>query len=234
MSSGTQTKIFGMRVGVNPKILVFALVAVAGGLFWYNSRSDDSPGAGSAARATTQSAPVAGMPAAAKTRPTRPRHTSSETDRGTLRVRPIDAASGDVDPTLRLGLLSRLQSVALPEHERNVFEAGQEPAEAQALPVKAPKIVPDPLPPSTPPITNPGPPPLNIPLKYYGFAKSASNKDPNSGFFLDGDNVLVASEGEVLQKRYLVVELTARAAKLEDTQLKRGQMLPVVPEATVQ
>ena len=79
-----------------------------------------------------------------------------------------------------------------------------------------------------------------IPLKYYGFEKPAqsvvnpnvaSTVGNNRGFFLDGDNVLVASEGEVLKQRYLVVELTPNSARLEDTQMKQGQTLPVVVAA---
>ena len=75
---------------------------------------------------------------------------------------------------------------------------------------------------------------LNIPLKYYGFVKSASNDEPNRGFFLEGDNVLVGSEGDTLDHRYLVVELNANGAKLEDTQMKQGATLAVVPEALSQ
>lgn len=79
-----------------------------------------------------------------------------------------------------------------------------------------------------------------IPLKYYGYVKPSQTqpvpKQPNTvsnnrGFFLDGDNVLVASEGEVLKQRYLVVELTPNSARLEDTQLRQGQTLPVVAAA---
>lgn len=233
MSAAAQTKIFGIRLALNPKLLVLGLVVVAGVLFWYNSRDGEE---GAAHPAATQTAQPTTASIAVKTHTARVRRSSQTSEHATLRVRSIDAASGDVDPTLRLGLLSRLQSVALPSGERNVFESGPDPVIAQqqaALAAKAPKIMPASVAPAAAPV-NSGPPPLNIPLKYYGFAKSGSNADPNSGFFLDGDNVLVASEGELLQKRYLVVELTVNTAKLEDTQVKRGQTLQVVPEATVQ
>ncbi len=73
---------------------------------------------------------------------------------------------------------------------------------------------------------------LNIPLKFYGFVRPVGKGKSNQGFFLDGDNILIASEGEVLKGRYLVVALTPNSARLEDTQLKKGQTLAVVPEAT--
>ncbi len=233
MSAAAQTKIFGIKLGVDPKILVLGLVAIAGALFWYNSRGEDetSSVAGSHVPAAQSASPTT-----LRTHPGRTRRpTTAVNDRGSLRVRPIDASSGNVDPTLRLGLLARLQNLEPPAGERNIFEAGPDPiAAAQAAAqIKAPKIVPGPVQPPSYPQLSSGPPPINIPLKYYGFAKSADST-PNSGFFLDGDNVLVASEGELLQKRYLVVELNARSAKLEDTEMKQSQTLQVVPEAAEQ
>lgn len=230
MSAAAQTRIFGMRVGLDPKLLVLGLVIVAGVLFWYNSRDDEEGTTHAPVAQTTQPA----MSATTRAHATKVRRSNQTNEHATLRVRPIDAASGDVDPTLRLGLLSRLQSVALPAGERNVFESGPDPVTIQeqaALAAKAPKIMPAPVATAVAAAANRGPAPLNIPLKYYGFAKSASKTEPNSGFFLDGDNVLVASEGDLLKNRFLVVELTANTAKLEDTQVKRGQTLQVVPEA---
>ncbi len=233
MSAAAQTKIFGIRLGVDPKILVIGLIAVAALLFWYNSGGEE--GAPQTARVTRPEATEhASIPARARSALQR-RAAGSQNERTTLRVRPIDATSGDVDPTLRLDLLTRLQTVALPSTERNLFEAGAEaPTLAGAGPIKGPIMPPKPLAPPSIAVVAPGPPPVNIPFKYYGFAKAASSGVANRGFFLDGDNVLVASEGELLQKRYLVVELSANMAKLEDTQLKQGQTLQVVPEAAAE
>jgi hypothetical protein len=71
---------------------------------------------------------------------------------------------------------------------------------------------------------------VDIPLKYYGFAKPVGAVN-SRGFFLDGDNVLVGSEGETLKQRYLIVQLSPTSARLEDTQMKQGQTLPVTPAA---
>jgi hypothetical protein len=49
--------------------------------------------------------------------------------------------------------------------------------------------------------------------------------------FLDGDNILMGGEGDVLEKRYLIVALTPNSARLEDTQMKQGQDVPVTPAA---
>ena len=227
-----QTKIFGMQFGIHPKILILALMAVSVLLFWYNSRSDDTPGT-SSSKPGAVSSPV--FPNPLKRRAPRARRTNPESDREGLRFRPIDPTKGDIDPTLRVGLLARLQSVELPAHPRNIFEeARDEPAEALPEPIQSPLMVPGPLPPPTLAEASLAPPSLNIALKYYGFARSAPNKNPHAGFFLDGDNVLIASEGEILQKRYLVVELTGSSAKLEDTELKQSKILPVSPEVSGQ
>ena len=74
-------------------------------------------------------------------------------------------------------------------------------------------------------------PELNIPLKYYGFAKPIGAGGTNRGFFLDGDNILIASEGQLLKQKYLVVELTPISARVEDTEVKKGKALPLEPEA---
>ncbi len=91
-------------------------------------------------------------------------------------------------------------------------------------------IAPKPLP-SAAPIMPAGPAPLNIPLKFYGFVKPTDKQEASRGFFMDGDNVLVAAEGQVLKQRYRVMELTAKTARLEDIQLKQDETLQVVPEA---
>ncbi|MBV9295080.1 MAG: hypothetical protein JO145_05865 [Acidobacteriaceae bacterium] len=234
MSAMAQTKIFGVRVGVDPKILVGGLIAVAATLFWYNSRGDDE-----------RSAPAANVPAAApavaaaplsRSRLPATRRASAANDRATLRFRAIDATSGKIDPTLRLDLLQKLQTLQTAQSGRSLFEAGLTPQEQVKLtPIKGPiiPVAPHPAVDSGGP-GSAGPPVVNIPLKYYGFVKPQGRSEINRGFFLDGDNIVIALEGQTISNRYLVVALTPGSARLEDTQLKQGQTLTVVPEATAQ
>jgi hypothetical protein len=240
MSAAAQTKLFGVRIPVDPKILFGGLAVLIAVLFWYNSRSDDEAGPPASTRTETA------RPAAAPLRTRTPvaRRANATSDRGVLRLRPIDPTKGDIDPTLRLDLLARLQRLQPVTGGRSLFESGAQAA-AAAIPV-----------PLHPPIIRPGPrqkgpgmfggpgggPPGSamaaIPLKYYGYVKPAStnaklsnNISSNRGFFLDGDNVLIASEGELLKQRYLVVALTPTSARLEDTQIRQPQTLPVVVAA---
>jgi len=235
MSAAAQTRIFGVRIGVDPKILVGGLIVAAALLFWYNSRSDDEQNAPAAAAVHPQAVET-DVPAP-RSRVTPGRREAASNERGKLRLRAIDPTRGDVDPTLRLDLLARLQALQPAPDTRNLFETG--PAVAQnlpALPAHAPIIHPGALPAPGAIATagTPGAPVLNIPLKYYGFVRPMGRGASNRGFFMDGDNVLVGSEGEVLDHKYLVVELTPNSARLEDVQLKQGQTLPVIPEAVVQ
>ena len=239
MSAANTTKIFGIRVGVDPKILIGGLVVFAAILFWYNSRSDESTSA--PAPATTRPAEITqtgqspASTAGSRTTAAR-RGNNLANDRGRLRLRPIDATRGDIDPTLRLDLLSRLNAVKFEPARRSLFEIGAAalPEAAPLASIKKPIINPTPLPqPQSPPLPA-APPPVSIPLKYYGFVKPMESGEVNRGFFMDGDNVLVASEGQVLKQRYLVVELAPNTAKMEDTQMKQGQSLPVVPAAVQQ
>lgn len=229
MNSSTSTRIFGIRIGLDPKIIVAVLIGMAAILFWYNSRGDEGSTPNSAGRpAVTATPPTAAgrVPAGTNAAARRPLKNS---DLGTLRLRAIDPTHGDVDPTLHLYFLERLQSVALSSSSRNLFQMGAAPLEGEAgRPIAHPIITPKPLPPPT--IQTPQVADINIPLKYYGFAKPVDKGQSNRAFFLDGDNILIASEGEVLKQKYLVVELTPTSARLEDTEVKKGKTLPLTPE----
>ncbi len=225
MSAATQTRIFGIRLGIDPKILIGVLVAIAGLLYWYNTRSDDEASAPATTHTESAAAPVAAP------RHVQPARNSVANDRGTLRVRAVDATRGDVDPTLRLDLLARLHSVEPFTSGRSLFESGPGAQAASLTKIPGPTIVPKPLPAGLQASTPTAAPAFTIPLKYYGFVKPTAKGESSRGFFLDGDDVLVASEGELLKQRYLVVSLTPTSVRLEDVQLKQGQTLQVVPEA---
>ncbi len=235
MSIAPQAKIFGVRLGVDPKILVGALIGVAALLFWYNSRGDEQPVAGAGAHVAE---PANVTPAViAKSHAQSERRRGMHDDRGTLRLRTVDPTHGDIDPVLRLDLLDRLSRVQAPSGTRNLFESGPAAQMAQGTTPLPNRIIPVKAIPAAPAI---GAYPIttqleaNIPFKYYGFAKPLNPGEANRGFFMEGDNIMAAAEGQLIQQRYLVVQLTPNTAKLEDTQAKMGKTLQVVPEAVEQ
>jgi hypothetical protein len=139
-----------------------------------------------------------------------------------------------VDPTLHLELLARLQGTAPDESGRNLFQfsAAPPPPEvktAAKLNMPEPVVMPQPKP-AEPAAPAAPPPPPPIPLKYYGMSKARAN-GKRAAFFLDGENILIATEGEVLQKRYRVVRISDTSVVLEDTQVKREQSLPLAEDA---
>jgi hypothetical protein len=137
-----------------------------------------------------------------------------------------------MDPTLRLDLLAKVQGVELAGGSRNLFQFSAAPVKTEALKGPEPKVMPGPRsaqagddppkPPGPPP-----PPPIN--LKYYGFS-TARNNGRKTAFFLDGDEIWVAAEGDTVKKRYRVVRIGVNSVLMEDTESKRQQSVPLTEE----
>ncbi len=138
-----------------------------------------------------------------------------------------------VDPTLRLDLLAKVQSVELAGGARNLFQMGQPPPKVEVLAGVEPvvKVIGPVRPPDK--VAPPSPPPVMmtpIPLKFYGFSTILRN-GKKTAYFMDGEDILLASEGETLKRRYRVLRIQATSVLMEDTELKRQENLPLAPEA---
>lgn len=141
----------------------------------------------------------------------------------------VDPAT--IDPTLRLELIRRLGGVRIEGGARTIFDFGAAPPPKQPDP---PKIFPKPTvaaaaAPPPPPVSitpaapvKPAAPP--IPLKFYGFVGGARAKAKRA-FFLEGEEIYVAGEGEVIQKRYRVVRIGLNSVVVEDQQFQSEQTL---------
>jgi len=150
----------------------------------------------------------------------------------------IDRSS--IDPTLHLDSLTRLKSVKLEGGSRSIFDFGQA-APAAVVAAKEPdKIIPQhwyfkgPVQPPAPvaKVDPPKPPPPPIPLKFYGFVNQ-TKAGIKRAFFLDGEDIIVASEGELVKKRYKIVRIGVNSAVVEETQFENHQQtLPLVEEVT--
>jgi hypothetical protein len=137
-----------------------------------------------------------------------------------------------IDPILHLDILAKLQNVAFASGGRNPFKFGPPPGKPAPLKGPEPKI---PLPPVAevkvaPPPPAPAPPPPPIALKYYGFS-SPPGAGGKTAFFLDGEDILVAKEGETVKRRYRVVRIGVNSVVMEDTDSKRQQTIPLAEEA---
>lgn len=139
-----------------------------------------------------------------------------------------------IDPALKLDLLAKLQQLPLEGGERSLFEFGAPPKPATPTPVVAP-VKPITPPPSTPaaPATPPKPVIPPIPLKFYGYVSDSRNVQPGAAkraFFLDGEDIVVAGENDVIRNRFKVIRIGVNSAVVEDTTNKNQQTLPLVEE----
>lgn len=240
MSVAAGTKIFGMKVKADPKYILGGLLAVLAMVAWFSlhgSNGEEEAAQSSTAARVNEPAASTPVPFVRERGRGARRNLIQSGDRGALRIKAVDASDGRIDPTLRLDLLARLQTVEAPGPARSLFEAGESPAEVAAMKAIQSPIVRvnqrQPLGPPRPPPPA-AKPQVNIPLKYYGFVNPANKREQARGLFMSGDNVLVAKEGDELEGRYLVVALNASSARMEDTQMRAGQILPVTPEANEQ
>jgi len=132
-----------------------------------------------------------------------------------------------IDPTLRLDLLARVQAVNMAGGVRNLFQFGASPVtkmDQNIVPVQPVIVVPTP-----PPGPPPTPPPPPIPLKFYGYATPAPS-GAKRVFLLDGDDIIVAAEGQLVKSRYKLVRVGINSVVLEDVQFKHQQTLPLEEE----
>jgi hypothetical protein len=201
-------------------------------MFYSNVLSDSStPGSSSAARVA---APDAVSDDAA---PTREQIASRGRDEflPVLRAphaKPLDPTT--VDPTLHVELLAKLLDVPPAGAGRDLFSfgkpapvlAGPDPIVKVAATVIGPRVIQkqaDPGPPKPAP-----PPPIN--LKYYGIVTTLTN-GKKTAFFMDGDEILLETEGVTFKGRYRLVRIGVNSAVVEDIQYKHEQTLPITEDS---
>ena len=233
-----------MKLGAEPKKLAFlgGLVLLGGYLFYSNRTpvpassepSRPSRAVGHATAAVQPAYPV--TEAIARRAPLASRATeefrpSLKAKRPEERVDPMT-----IDPTLRKDLLAKVQAVNMEGGARNLFQFSAAPppplpAEPR-IPVGAKGRGPGGAPVQVAGPPSPPPPPQAPPilLKYYGYS-SARGDNHKRAFFLDGDDILVAGEGDIVKKRYKVVRIGVNSVVMEDTQFKHEQTLPLQEEA---
>jgi len=228
-----------VKLGAEPKkvALLLGLLAVAAAIFYYQFAS--GPDVPSSAQARGVSPPEAQQiksaageiidGPAARPRPSqRATNDFKPTLKRTKQGERLDPAK--VDPTLRMDLLARVQSVAYDGVERNLFLFGAPkpkittPPPEAVKPATAPAAA-APNPPETPSTPmKPPPPPIN--MRYFGFASRPGDLRKRA-FLMEGEEIYVAAEGEVIKKRYKVVRIGINSIVVEDLDHKSQQTLPL-------
>jgi hypothetical protein len=231
-----------LQLGAEPKkvAILVGLLLVAAVVFFMNSDPGVDTGSASApAAAPVPSASQLPTPAPETAGPARTRGRTSagqfspslRPKRGEQRPDPTT-----IDPTLRLDLLAKLQTVSVEGTRRSIFDFSQPPApKPDPVKVASAKPVPNPIVPikpvtpveqaNTPPPKPPAPP---IPLKFYGYVNPAGvQAGPKRAFFMEGEDIFIGQEGELVKKRYRIVRIGVNSAVVEDTQFGSQQTLPL-------
>jgi hypothetical protein len=142
----------------------------------------------------------------------------------------------EVDPTIHLERLAQFDP-GTPLNARNMFSLDAPPAPRE--PVEHP--------PRRAGISGPGPgsaansgpaagnsralqpPPVNINLKFIGFALNPDQKT-RQGFFAEGDEVYLALEGQLVANRYRVVHISDASAEIEEVTSKTRRQISLVTQ----
>lgn len=158
--------------------------------------------------------------------------TAIEDFKPTLKL-PEGADVSRIDPTLKLDLMAKLQDLPLEGGERSLFDFGAPPKPKEPPPPVQPI---KPVTPATaaaetppPPVAPVKPPPPPIPLKFYGYVNAARG-GLRQAFFLDGDDIFVAGENDMIRNRFKVIRIGVNSAVVEDTTNKNQQTLPLIEE----
>jgi hypothetical protein len=226
------------NLGAEPKkVAILAIIVAAGTAVYFYNRE---PGAGpSTAAPIISRAPVTTSYGTGVARPERPSfrtaqnaNTAAREFRPSLKAKNVDTSS--IDPTLHLDELAKLKSVPVDAGTRSLFEIAAAPVAVSAIkePAKIAIVHPFVGPQQPPPVVAPPEPKAPpIPLKFYGFVNKTKVGDKRA-FFLDGEDIVIAAEGEMIKKRYKIVRIGINSAVVEDTQFKSNnqQTLPLEAE----
>jgi hypothetical protein len=205
----------------NKRIAIAAFVVVAAAVVYFEYFA-----AGGASTPTP--APVA------VSAPASPATTAGGSTAGTAAARPVagrvaktvGTTGAKLDPTLHMGAMLVSESVLYAGTGRNIFSAQSAPPPvAIPKPVVSARIAPVVVQagPPPPPPGPPPPPPIN--LKFFGVETSGNGT--RLAFLLHDDDVLTATVGDVVMRRYKVVSIEAKTIHVEDMQFNNTQTLPL-------
>ncbi len=137
-------------------------------------------------------------------------------------ARKMASTSSSLDPTLDEAAMLRTESLVYSGTGRNIFSASYTPP-ALVLP-KTPPARPAATVYVPPPVYGPPPPPP-INIKYFGTAVRANGD--RQAFLLAGEDVYLATQGEIVARKYKIVSIDAHSIRVEDLTNHNAQTLPL-------
>lgn len=193
-----------MKIGAENKkelIVMACLLAVAIPLVIYTIYNMSSGGASAAAPPATTTPQTS---------------TRSQSKSGQQMI-----SQSNLDPTVWIDVLENSRKVKYEAGGRNIFMMQAEPIPTPNANVR---LTPTPTP--LPPTPTPPPP---IPLKYFGSQNKPN--EPRRVFLSEGDNVsgtvFVAKQGDIVDRRYRVLQITNTSVLIEDVLTNNKQQIPL-------
>ena len=116
------------------------------------------------------------------------------------------------DPTLRLGTLRDTETTSYLGNGRDIFRIVEKPPEIEAGPREETKV----------PVSPKGVAVAPIPLSFFGFSRKSG---VSTVFLLKGEDVFLAKEGDIVDRRYRVVRVMPDAVEIEDLLSERSERL---------
>ncbi len=195
-----------MKLGIKNRKQIIFLAGLGGVALLLLGRAlwPSPPAAAPAAEPTTVAAARSGV-----------RHTASGKAEPALEPR--------LDPTLDLNLLRQSEETKYAGNGRNIFVAGSVAIETPVKNGSAGKgkdkedtgLRPLPAIPPPPPIT----------LKFFGFANQPG--ETKKVFLSQGDDIFIAAEGDIVDRRYRVLHISPTTVDVEDVINNNRQSLPL-------
>jgi hypothetical protein len=124
-----------------------------------------------------------------------------------------------LDPTLDLKTLAATEDMKYSGTGRNIFVASVN------IPTPVARVNTDKAPTPGPPVPTGPPPPPPIPLKFFGFASKPG--EPKRIFLAQGEDVFIASEGDIVNRRYKVLHIGPTSVDIEDVLYNNRQSIPL-------
>ena len=134
------------------------------------------------------------------------------------------STSSSLDPTLDESAMLRTESLVYSGTGRNIFSSISAPP--MVIPTNVPKARPGVVLPVMPPMPVGPPPPPPINLKYFGTAVRINGR--RQAFLLQGEDVYLASEGDIVARKYRIASIGTNNIQVEDLVFKDTQTLPLI------
>jgi hypothetical protein len=203
----------------------FGAVALCCVIYMYNALYGGAPNPAATQIAAATPAPVAAKGATKSVQPAQ-----GGTGLGAapgIAAKKMASTSSSLDPTLDESAMLRTESLVYSGTGRNIFSLVYVPP-APKMPTNVPSARPNgpvgPLPPPPPPPTcPPSCPPIS--LKFFGVETRSSGL--RQAFLLQGSDVYLASQGDIVARKYRIVSITANSIQVEDLTNHNTQTLPL-------